>query len=366
MSSSILSIGKSVPPFKANQSDLISFMSRYLGSDKVTRRKIQVLFGLSGIESRYSILPDFTATEDEFEFFPRNADLEPFPSTNVRMEQYQKHALKLSMEAVADCMATSGREVTDITHLVTVSCTGMYAPGLDIELVEKMHLNSTVERTAINFMGCYAAFNALKVANNIVQSQPGSLVLVVAVELCSLHFQKGQTDEILTSNALFGDGAAAVLIGSKTQKPSLSLDEFHSDLALQGKEEMGWFIRDVGFEMKLTNEVPAIIRDGIKKLTTGLLDKLGMDLSQINYFAIHPGGRRILEVIENTLGITSQQNHHARDIMKDYGNMSSATVLFVLDHLWNTLSPQDNGKRILSFAFGPGLTMESMLLSVRY
>ena len=366
MNGTINAIGTAVPPHKAEQSDIIDFMTRHVGQDRRIARKIRALISLSGIESRYSVIPDFGAKESLYEFFPQNQSLEPFPTTSQRMITYQHHASKLALRAVENCLETAAIDRKCVTHLITVSCTGMYAPGLDIELVDKAGLATSTERTAINFMGCYAAFNALKVANSIIEANNKAKVLVVAVELCSLHFQKETNDDALLSNALFGDGAAAVLIGKdREDKPSLSFKNFHNDLALHGKGEMGWFIKDVGFEMKLSGEVPEIIRSGILKLTHDLLRKLNLAVDQIDYFAIHPGGRKILEVIEESLEIAPQQNKAAHEVMSHFGNMSSPTVLFVIKSILETLTDEDRGKKLLSFAFGPGLTMESMLLEVK-
>ena len=365
MNVSINAIGIAVPPYKADQSDIINFMTRHVGQDRRIARKIRALISLSGIESRYSVIPDFGSEEGAYEFFPKNQSLEPFPTTSQRMSTYQQHAASLALEAVESCVQKAAADKSEITHLITVSCTGMYAPGLDIELVDKGGLSTSVERTAINFMGCYAAFNALKVANSIIKADEHANVLLVSVELCSLHFQKDTNDDALLSNALFGDGAAAVLMSrSSSTKPSLAFKSFHNDLALQGKTEMGWFIKDMGFEMKLSGEVPEIIRNGIQRLTNGLLAKLQLEVSQIDYFAIHPGGRKILEVIEESLSLDPLQNQPAHQIMADFGNMSSPTVLFVINKILENLKPEDRGKKMLSFAFGPGLTMESMLLEV--
>ncbi|MEL6944146.1 MAG: type III polyketide synthase, partial [Bacteroidota bacterium] len=246
------------------------------------------------------------------------------------------------------------------------SCTGMYAPGIDIELIQALDLPTHTKRTAINFMGCYAAFNAIKTAHQIVESDSNAQVLIVAVELCSLHFQKKKDDDTLLANALFGDGAGALLISGKANEETLNLrlDNFYCDLAIQGKQEMAWSINDFGFEMRLTSMVPEFIRSGIKELTDRLLSNIDLSVSDIDYFAIHPGGKKILRVIEEELQIERGKNRFAHEVLRNYGNMSSPTIIFVLKQLMQTLNQQDQDKKILSFAFGPGLTLESMLLSV--
>lgn len=325
---------------------------------------MHILFATSGIKQRHSVVRDYTSEMENYVFFPKNKALEPFPGTSDRMEFYRREALGLAVNAVNDCFTSLDANLNAVTHLITVSCTGMYAPGLDIELVEELGLQTDVERTAINFMGCYAAFNALKVANHIASNDPQSKVLIVAVELCSLHFQKYDDEDSLLSNALFSDGAAAVLISSEViNTKRLSMENFYSDLSLEGKEEMGWFIRDMGFEMKLTAEIPTVIKKSIGQLTQKLLTKV--DNHNIEHYAIHPGGRKILEVIEEELNISQSKNEASREVLAEYGNMSSPTVLFVLKKLLAGLGPENNEEGILSFAFGPGLTLESMLLKVK-
>lgn len=363
MPASIQSIGTAVPPYRCDQRALASFMTRHLHLDKRQSRNLHILFATSGIKQRYSVVQDYGSEVKDYNFFPKNMDLEPFPSTSERMEFYRKEALGLVTAAVEDCISNINADLQSITHLITVSCTGMYAPGLDIDLVDRLGLATDIERTSVNFMGCYAAFNALKVANHIASNDPKARVLIVSVELCSLHFQKSADEDSVLSNALFSDGAAAVIVSSEPiSNTHLVMENFYSDLALEGKDEMGWFIRDVGFEMKLTAEVPEVIKTGIGKLTSRLLEKVTEH--NIRHYAIHPGGRKILEVIEEELQIPQEQNIASRHVLSEYGNMSSPTVLFVLKELLAGLNQQHEGENILSFAFGPGLTLESMLLKV--
>lgn len=363
MRASIQSIGTAVPSHRCDQAELATFMTRHLQLDKRQSRNLHILFATSGIKSRYSVVPDYVSDVEDYKFFPKNVHLEPFPSTTERMEYYQKEALGLAVSAVEDCFSNIPLGLTDVTHIITVSCTGLYAPGLDIDLVQRMGLRTDVERTSINFMGCYAAFNALKVANHIASNDQTARVLIVAVELCSLHFQKSDDEDSLLSNALFSDGAAAVLVSSNPVNTiHLAMENFYSDLALNGKNEMGWFIKDMGFEMKLTAEVPEVIKKGISELTSRLLSKVSDH--NIQHYAIHPGGRKILEVIEEKLEIPQKKNAASRHVLTEYGNMSSPTVLFVLKELLSEINHQHHGEDILSFAFGPGLTLESMLLKV--
>ena len=368
MPSYLGAIGTANPVHRIAQPQIADFMARALGFADGDGRKLRALYRVSGIEHRYSVLPDYGCALGDYTFFPNTPDLEPFPSVGQRMAVYRREALPLATEAVRDCL----RQVPDvaaasITHLVTVSCTGMYAPGLDIELVQALGLRPDVRRTCVNFMGCYAAVNALKLADAFCRADAGARVLIVSVELCTLHFQKSPEEDHLISNALFGDGAAACLVQAgplPNEAPSLALRAFHCGLEPDGHDDMAWHINDFGFEMTLSSYVPKLIQRGIGRLTEGLLASLPVRLADIRHFAIHPGGRKILETIEAELGLSRHDNRHAYRVLRDYGNMSSATVLFVLRDVLADATPADHGAPVLSFAFGPGLTMEAMLLEV--
>jgi prepilin-type processing-associated H-X9-DG protein len=283
------------------------------------------------------------------------------------MKLFRDHALGLSVAAVKNMVVTMPSfDHSTLTHLIVVCCTGMYAPGLDIELVEQLNLSPTIQRTSITFMGCYAAFNALKVAEAFCCKNADAKVLIVCTELCSLHFQKDPTEDNLLANALFADGSAAVLVEAKTEnKTSLSLEAFYNDLAPEGATVMAWSIGNVGFEMKLSTYVPDIIKKGIAALTIKLLANINKPITDIRYFAIHPGGKKILSAIESALKIDPGKNRQAYEVLRQYGNMSSPTVLFVLREIFQNLQDSDHDQFILSFAFGPGLTLESMLLKIK-
>ena len=366
MKSYICAIGTANPKHKIPQMQIAGFMADALQFDQSDTRKLAALYRVSGIDSRHTVLSDYEQQNGDFTFFPNTPGLEPFPAVAQRMSAYREHALPLSIRAIQDCLAQLPEfELLDISHLITVSCTGMYAPGLDIEIISELGLSPTVERTAINFMGCYAAFNALKMANSVCKAHQEARVLVVCTELCTLHFQKSIEHDHLVSNALFADGAAAVLVSSEPQTGfNLELEAFHCELMPDGKKDMAWHIGNSGFEMTLSAYIPELIRKGIRQLSANLLARLSLELDEIKWFAIHPGGRKILEAIEQELGITKHDNRFAYSVLREFGNMSSVTVLFVLQKLLAELQPENQGEHILSFAFGPGLTMESMLLKI--
>ena len=353
----ITAIGTATPQHQFSQSVIADFMVKAMQLDEADAKKLRALYRATGIESRYSVLSDYGKSGD-YEFYANTGDLNPMPSTKRRLEFFRKHAVELSREAALRALHDVNPK--DVTHLIVVSCTGLYAPGLDIDLIKALALRPDVQRTCINFMGCYAAINALKLADSFCGNEPDAKVLIICTELCSLHFQNTNTDDNMLANALFGDGSASLMVEGKTRKGlNLKPELFRCDLAMDGEEDMAWTVGDLGFEMKLSSYVPDIIRGGIKELTKKLLNG-----TNVNYFAIHPGGKRILEVIEKELGLSREQNAYAYNVLKKYGNMSSPTIVFVLQELCRNLNGVDHNKKILSFAFGPGLTMESMLLSV--
>jgi predicted naringenin-chalcone synthase len=363
--SSITAIGTANPEYRFTQKQIADFMVKAMQLNHQDTRKLRAIFNASGIDYRYSVLEDYN-DEQANTFYANSDDFEPFPSTAKRLRYFRNNALDLSYNAVQNMLqSVPSFDLQKVTHLIIVCCTGMYAPGLDIDLVKKLQLPTNVLRTSINFMGCYAAFNAFKIADAFCRLDENAKVLIVCTELCSLHFQKAATEDNLISNALFGDGAAAVLVEGLTTAPlRLKPENFCSDLAFEGERDMAWAIGDLGFEMRLSTYVPSIIKGGILKLTRTLLDKISKNIDDIRFFAIHPGGPKILESIEEELGINKRQNEPAYHVLKNYGNMSSPTILFVLQEIVKKLTPGDHGEHIMSFAFGPGLTLESMVLKI--
>ena len=357
----ITAIGVAVPEYKLDQTVISAFME-LLAVDEEQRRKIRTVFRASAIKTRHSVLADYGKAE-HFDFFPNPESLQPFPSTARRMEAYRQHAIGLSSKAVRNIQAIHAFDYDSITHLITVSCTGMYAPGLDIDLITQLPLRSSVNRTCINFMGCFAAINALKTAHAFCQSDPKAKVLIVCTELCSLHFQKDFTDDNILANALFADGSAAMLVESNATTGSLRIDGFYSDIAHQGADAMAWTIGDLGFEMRLSTYVPEILGNGIQSLVAGLSEKTGLTPNSVAHYAIHPGGKKILDVVADALQIPHEKLNPCYSVLRDYGNMSSPTVVFVLKKMIEERLTCA-GETIMGMAFGPGLTMESILLKV--
>jgi alpha-pyrone synthase len=361
----ITAIGTANPSHRFSQATIADFMLHTMTLHNGDSRKLKTIFKASGIEYRHSVIEDYGKTSD-FTFYSQAENFEPVPTTERRINLFRANAVSLSKSAVEDLLARYNTiKLQEVTHLIVVCCTGMYAPGLDIDLVKQLNLKSTVQRTAINFMGCYAAFNALKIADAFCKTDSSAKVLIVCTELCSLHFQREGSEDNILANALFGDGSAALFVESTTNSSlKLKLENFHSDLSKDGEQFMAWTVGDLGFEMKLSAYVPDIIRGGIKDLTNSLLKKISKNLNDIRHFAIHPGGKKILQAIEGELNISREQNASAYKVLEQFGNMSSPTVLFVLNDVIKNLTDTNRNERILSFAFGPGLTLESMVLNI--
>ena len=367
-------IGTAVPAYSSTQQEAAEFMADVLQLDERDSRRLMALYRHTRIDRRHTVLADYVRPREEFTFYTNSPGMEPFPTVGQRMGLYRQEAVPLALKAIHDCFASyPDFDPQTITHLITVSCTGLYAPGPDIELIEALGLPTTTQRLAINFMGCYGAFNGLKMADSIVRADAEAKVLVVCVELCTIHFQKKTETDHLLSNALFADGSAAVIVESQPAvrhtgpSQAFRLRSFYCDLLPEGREAMAWHVSDFGFEMTLTSAVPTFIQQGIGQLMERLLTQCELTLDDIGQYALHPGGRRILEVIEQQLGITAYDDRHAYEVLRQNGNMSSATVLFVLKEIWNELASGEadvdlERPNILSCAFGPGLTLESMVL----
>ncbi len=342
------------------------------GLTRLGKRLVGAAFDSSGIETRYTALEELTVErsfEDPVFFDQQNMQILT-PSTKTRNELYAQEGTTLFVEAARKALdAAAGIEAEDVTHVVTVSCTGFFAPGPDYKIVRALDLDPAVQRYHLGFMGCYAAFPALRAAKAFCDADPDAVVLVVSAELCSLHVRSSNNPDTIVGSSLFADGAAAAIVSARElplEGPALTLDHFETVLTPVGEESMAWNIGDEGFEMVLGTYVPHIIDDHIIGALEPLLARdeslQGLDYAEIEHWAIHPGGRSILDKVEAKLGLTAEQLVPARETLRDYGNMSSATVMFVLKHIMDQPATEGNN-RICSMAFGPGLTVETALLT---
>ena len=361
--SKIVSIATGTPPYKHKQEDIFSFADAVYSENEVDSRKLKFLYKQSGIATRYSSIPDYGMPINERQFYAKNKALEPFPTLEERMEWYANNAAKLSINTINQCI--EGKISTaEITHLITVSCTGMSAPGLDLEIVETMGLSPTIFRTSINFMGCYAAIHALKLANALCNGVHNANVMVVCTEFCTLHFQKENTIDNLTATLLFADGCAAILVQSDSSKmKGLYLDSFFSNISFKGKKDMSWKLSSKGFLMTLSGYVPDLVKEDFDQLLGKALANAGLTKADITHWCIHPGGKKILEVIENCISIPKTSLAYSYEVLNNFGNMSSPTILFVLKKILQELEEAIPATKAVVFgaAFGPGLTMETFI-----
>ena len=276
-----------------------------------------------------------------------------FPSTGERMRRYEIEAPALAARAVE---ALEIEDPGSLTHLIVISCTGLSAPGVDFELIRRFGLDPSIERTVVGFMGCYAAINGLKLARHIVRSEPKARVLLVSLELCTLHLQEaGDLEQVLTF-MIFGDGCAAALVTADPQ--GFALDGFHAVMVPQTAEHITWNIGDLGFDMVLSGAVPAGIAEGLRGGAARML--LDRAVGDVDLWAVHPGGRSVLDAVETALELPGDALAPSREVLRCYGNMSSATILFVLEAM---LRDDPAGKNGCAMAFGPGLVAETMLFS---
>ena len=361
-----------VPPTLLIQTEARDVFAAQPGLTRLGSRLVSTCFDSAAIDTRYTAVQELTMDyrADNPQFFDPDTGLLRSPSTKARNDLFATEATKLFIEAArAAVTKCDGIDPLDITHLITVSCTGFFNPGPDYKIVRALGLNPAVQRYHLGFMGCYAAFPALRAAKSFCEADPEAVVLVVCAELCSLHVRTSNDPDAIMGSALFADGAAAAVVTSREVPEStalLQLDHFETVLTPVGEDSMAWNIGDEGFEMVLGNYVPHIIDDHIVGALEPLLARdaslTGLPYRDITHWAIHPGGRSILDKVQSRLELTDEQLVPARETLRNFGNMSSATVLFVLKHIID-LPPRDGDERICSMAFGPGLTVETGLFT---
>jgi len=376
------SLETAVPPTILIQPEARAVFAAQPGLTRLGSRLVNTCFDSAAIDTRHTAVQELTkdSRAEDPQFFDPATGLLLSPSTRVRNDIFATEATKLFIEAAQKAVdACPGIDERDITHLVTVSCTGFFNPGPDYKIVRALGLNPAVQRYHLGFMGCYAAFPALRAAKSFCEADPGAVVLVVCAELCSLHVRTSNDPDTIMGSALFADGAAAAIVTARDipgEAALLRLDHFETVLTPVGEESMAWNIGDEGFEMVLGNYVPHIIDDHI----IGALEPLllrdsslrGLPYRDIQHWAIHPGGRSILDKVQARLDLSDEQLVPARETLRNFGNMSSATVLFVIKHILDLPAADDGpdnntagagGERICSMAFGPGLTVETALFT---
>jgi predicted naringenin-chalcone synthase len=353
-----------VPEISGSQEEAAAILSAWSGDPSLSRM-IRYVFQNTGIERRHSVLPDFI-DEDRARIFRRDeSGVFREPSTQERNRIFIEHAGPMAVELAGRLLTgESGFRKEEVTHVITVSCTGFVNPGPDYRIVTDLGLSPTVERYNLGFMGCYASLPALRLARQICQARRDAVVLVVSIELCTLHLQMRADRDTILANALFSDGAGAALVSARpprADRATLVLDHFLSALVPEGQGDMAWEIGDRGFNLVLSSYVPDVIATNVNQIVADLLAQGNQGIDDIDLWAVHPGGRAILDKVERSLRLQPEQLQAARETLRDFGNMSSATILFVLQKI---LAGAETPQRVAAMAFGPGLTIESALMRV--
>jgi len=344
-------IATSVPPYDVH-GPFIDFAATLL-PEGTLRNLFRRMVRLSAIEHRYSFIQPIATQDGAWKDAEGLYVLGKFPDTARRMQLFERYAPQLA-RCTLDKLRLGEDERRSITHVIVTSCTGLYAPGLDFDIIHHLGLDPTAERTMVGFMGCYAAMNALKAARHIVRSTPGATVLVLNLELCTLHLQETQDLELVLSFLLFADGCAACLVSDQPQ--GLAIDSFLALTIPNTSHLITWRIRELGFDMHLSGQVPAEIGKALKEM--GSRVTRGKPAQEIELWAVHPGGRSILDSVEKSLELAPDALCSSRSVLARFGNMSSATVMFVLEHI---LRRAASGQQGCAMSFGPGLTAETML-----
>ncbi len=334
-------------------------------SNERARRLVHSVYGRSGIARRHSVIGDFATDTPELFTTQPDGSLHQ-PTTGERNRLYARESRPLAVELARDLLAhTPEFAAREVTHVVFASCTGFANPGCDYHLVRELGLASSVERYTLGFMGCYAAFPALRMADQFCRANPEAVVLVMCLELCSLHLQINDEPDSLLANSLFADGAAAALVSARPpapDRPHFRIGGFASALLPSGEEAMAWDIGDHGFDIVLSSYVPDIIGANVGRILDETIGRWGRDPGEIARWAVHPGGRSILDKISSSLTLPADALDDSRAVLRDYGNMSSATVLFVLQRMLAATGPAP--ELTCAMAFGPGLTVETALLEL--
>jgi predicted naringenin-chalcone synthase len=358
----LIDIATSSPPFKVSQIKAAEELKKRMSTSPAIGRLIDTASSYSGINTRYVVIPD-GGEDSSSKFYSVEANTSA-PGTKARMVEYEKWAKSLSVNAVQKLIDTTGLDPKTVNKLITISCTGFYAPGIDYDLIKYFNLPNIVKRTNIGFMGCAASLIGFNSVLEAMNANNNSCTLLVSLELCSLHLQTQPTRDNILANMIFADGCAAALFSNSNNfliKPKLELIKTHSITFDNSAEIMGWKIGNYGFEMILDSDLPKLIlKVAIPSLIT-ILNEDGIRKEDIKYWALHPGGRAVLDALQNGLELDSDKMTPSRNILCNYGNLSSASILFVLKEILDTSIIHKNDL-CCAVAFGPGLSMEVALL----
>lgn len=361
-STAVLGLGTALPPFRIEQTETAQRLAEALKDHSDAMRWAKRIFKQCGVENRHTVLPELLQPADQCRYTPCTP-AEDVPSTAERMAVFKREAVPLGLSAACEALQDSGVEPSAITHLITVSCTGQFLPGMDAVLAVELGLSREVTRIPLNFLGCAAGLKAIALASRFVKAEHSAKVLIVCVELCTLHLQASVEREQLYAASFFGDGASACVVGRAQlrDKGMFQLGEERSVLLPDYAEEMVWEVGDHGFDLYLSPNIPKRIGEGVPPLLKDWLDHAAPP----GLWAIHPGGKGIVDALQDRLGLSEEQVAFSRGVLRQYGNMSSVTILFVLKEMRRKLDErkacEEEG---IALAFGPGLTAE--LVRFRY
>lgn len=362
MNVELFSVGVAVPEHRITQNAALALAERICCVDNRQKRFAKALYEHAGVATRHAVLP-LSEADRWAPHGGQQEDGQPNlgPSTEVRMEYYKEHALPLAVQASRQALERSERRPSDITHLVTVSCTGFAAPGVDLGLIDELALSPTTQRVHVGYMGCHGAINGLRVAHGLACASSSNRILVCSVELCTIHYAFQWSNERMLGNALFADGAGAVVLGSTGDGASNArrwrLAATGSYVFPNTAGAMAWSIGNHGFAMTISAELPGLIQANLSDWLTAWLESQGLAVRDVGLWAVHPGGPRIVEAVAVAMGLTSKQTATSREVLSAYGNMSSATVLFILQSLVDGVERPP----CVALGFGPGLVAEAAL-----
>jgi predicted naringenin-chalcone synthase len=359
----IAGLGTAVPPNSIRQQDAAELSTSFCHEAKERSRGIKALYRRTGVRKRHSVLLDTAdgPTEERQSFYPPASHAgDSGPTTGARMSRYEVEAPTLAVQAARRAIEASGIAAGEITHSITVSCTGFHAPGVDAALIEQLGLSRSVERTHVGFMGCHGALNGIRVANSFADASPDAKVLVSAVELCSLHFFYGWDVEKMVANALFADGAGALVgvAGEGSVSDTWRVTANGTFLIPGSEDAMSWRIGDHGFYMTLSPQVPGLIKEHVPAWMEGWLSQHGLEVADVRTWAVHPGGPRILSSFGEAMGLPKEMFAVSRNVLAEHGNMSSATMIFILERLMRMGAPTP----CVAVGFGPGMVVEAALV----
>lgn len=355
VAASIMGIGTALPVHRIEQKDVSARLAQALEHEPDSRRWAKRIFNQCGVETRYSCEPNLLEPVESCRYLPFT-QTENVPSTAERMAKYKEAAVPLGIQAAHQALEDAIVSTSEITHLITVSCTGQFLPGLDVRLIQQLELSPRINRIPLVFQGCAAGLKAIQLANSIVMNDQDAKVLIVCVELCTLHFQPSAKRDDLFAASFFGDGASASVVGLSGlgRKELFRLGSGHSVLLPDCSEEMIWELGNTGFDLYLSPQIPKLLGLHLGPEVERLLN--GSDLPEI--WAIHPGGRGIVDAVQKLYQLSEEQVSYSRNILRDYGNLSSVTILFVLQAIRDDYRKKKEASSGIALAFGPGLTAE--------